>query len=342
MTRNLFVIIFICFSTNLDAQVKILHYTETSGFDHNTRSASLNMFVQIGSQLGFTVDDDNTGINFNDLATLEQYDAVIFSNTTGDNILDPVQKNNFETYINNGGSLIGIHSATDTYRHSSANGSNTGAWDWFAEILGGSVQQNPNHVAGTPVYRIDATASHALLNGVPNPWMKPEEYYYWEAGYLNPANNVIQKVEQTVGPNMLVNSYDSSRAVTWYRDLQNGGKVFYTSLGHLPDNFTSDISFYRLISNAILWSTDSTTNIEENNIRFSIYPNPVSDLINLNIANQYKISEINIYSFSGVKIKSIQCDIVHDSIEIEELQPGFYFMGIRIDDRIGYSAFIKY
>ncbi len=157
---------------------KILHYTETSGFDHNTRSVSMGMFEQMGILNGFTVDDDSTGDAFNVLSNLQQYDVVIFSNTSGNAILDSVQKANLTQYMNNNGSLIGIHSASDTYRHSTANGVNTGSWDWYPEILGASVQENPNHVTGTPVYRIDAINTHFLLTGVPDPWFKAEEYYY--------------------------------------------------------------------------------------------------------------------------------------------------------------------
>src|SRR6266436_4277008 len=97
---------------------KILHYTETSGFDHQTRAVSFAMFQQMGVQHGFTVDDDSTGQSFNSLTNLQQYDVVVFSNTSGDSILDAVQKQNFEQYMNGNGAFIGIHAASDTYRHS--------------------------------------------------------------------------------------------------------------------------------------------------------------------------------------------------------------------------------
>ena len=127
---------------------KVLHYTETSGFNHNTRSQSLAMFQAIGSTNGFTVTNDQSGAEFNSLANLQQYAVVIFSNTSGNNILNASQRANFEAYIQGGGSYIGIHAASDTYRHSSANGGSTGTWDWYAEnVAGCSVQQSPNHTS---------------------------------------------------------------------------------------------------------------------------------------------------------------------------------------------------
>src|SRR5687767_11070443 len=100
------------FSECCSQPCRVLHYTETSGFDHQTRSVSFAMFQQMAVQFGFTVDHDSTGQAF---SNLQQYDAVIFSNTSGDNILDAAQKANFEQYINNGGTFIGIHAASDTY-----------------------------------------------------------------------------------------------------------------------------------------------------------------------------------------------------------------------------------
>ena len=48
--------------------------------------------------------------------------------------------------MNNGGGYLGIHAASDTYRHSTANGSSTGTWDWYAEMAGASVQEGPNRL----------------------------------------------------------------------------------------------------------------------------------------------------------------------------------------------------
>lgn len=334
------------FSEGFSQSCKVLHYTETSGFDHQTRSVSFAMF----QQMGFIVDNDSTGQSFNSVSNLQQYNAVIFSNTSGDNILDSVQKANFEQYINNGGSFIGIHAASDTYRHSTANGTNTGGWDWYAEMLGASVQQNPNHVSGTPVYRIDALIAHPLLAGIPNPWYKAEEYYYWESGYFNSTNVVLQKVEQTIGPNSLVNSYDSARAVTWCRILSGGGKSFYTSLGHDATNYTNDTSFYRLLSNAVLWTCDSTAGIsnlaEEETIL--IYPNPVMNELRVRGLEFGDKSELTIFNAYGEQVfPSLLVSLLRRGderggvINISSLPSGMYFIKIHDGKNSGQARFIK-
>lgn len=343
--RNLFFIFFAMFlQHHIIAQpARILHYTETSGFDHLTRNVSLGMFQQMGLANGFIVDHDTSGDAFNTLSNLQQYATVIFSNTTGDQILDSVQRQNFMQYMNGNGGWIGIHSATDTYRHSTANGSNTGAWNWYAETLGASVQLNPSHVSGTPVYRIDGIIPHVLLNGIPDPWFKPEEYYYWEDGYFNSANTVLQRVEQTTGGNGLVNSYDSARAVTWFRVLSSGGKVFYTALGHDASNFSSDTAFYNLLENAVLWTGNMVTSLidADENLLIRFFPNPVTQKLNFEFSSTLNQIIVKLYTAEGRNTGNWILGNELRSIDVYDFPSGLYIIEIQSEDEIIRGKLIK-
>ncbi len=260
--KHLFVIFALSVSVPVAwCQTRILHYSETSGYDHNTRSQSLAMLQAMGATNGFLVDDDATGDLFNSISTLQEYSVIVFSNTSGNAILDAFQRTNFEQYINSGGSYLGIHAASDTYRHSSANGNNTGTWDFYAELVGASVQESPNHVSGTPQYSMAHIADHRSTDNIPDPWVKNEEYYYWENGYFGNNNTVVLEVEETIGPNNIVNSYDAARPMSWYRLLPQGGKMFYTALGHSASDYVSDQLFINHIEDALLWILDPTVGI---------------------------------------------------------------------------------
>ena len=63
---------------------------------------------------------------------LSQYKLVIFLNTTGDILTDDQQKN-FESFIKNGGSFMGIHSATDTEYD----------WPWYGKLVGAYFLNHP-------------------------------------------------------------------------------------------------------------------------------------------------------------------------------------------------------
>lgn len=324
--RCILFLFFFSFWTCLRAQspTLILHYTETSGFDHQTRDSSLAFFSSIPNTI---VVQDNTGASFQNKSQLASYDIIVFSNTSGDALLDSTERSHFEHFIQQGGHLLGIHAASDTYRHSTANGSNTGTWDFYAETLGASVQQNPNHVAGTPNYAIRKKNAHPILNNIPDPWLKNEEYYYWESGYLHPNIVSLLEVDQTVGPNGLTNSYDSSRTVAFYRELNSGSKVFYTSLGHAANNFTQDTLFQKLIQNAVNWLTDNSSSIlESKSPDIQVYPNPVFQYLNINWPGNQKV-KFSLFSQAGSKIIEQNTS----PLDLSNLPNGIYILEIKTE-----------
>jgi type 1 glutamine amidotransferase len=338
---HLLLIQFILIAGLAVAQPKILHFTKTSGFDHQTRTASLAMFQQLAASHQFQVVDDNSAMNFTDLSNLLSFDLIVFSNTSGNAILNQQQQQNVEQFIAAGKPVLGIHAATDTYRHSSANGSNTGAWDFYAELMGGSVRESPNHVNGTPVYAISHLMNHPLLNQIPNPWHKAEEYYYWESGYLNPNNQHLLQVEATLGPNGQLNSYDSARTVAWYRIHSSGSKVFYTSLGHDVSNFTSDSLFYRLIGNAVQWLMEDVLSVpHQASSSLRVYPNPFENIIHISSTNQSRIHEVRLTDASGI-IKHEWNPHTSGISLMTDLASGWYFLQVISEKEISYHPLIK-
>lgn len=213
------------------------------------------MFNSWAAADNYTVTNDDNGNEFNSLANLQQYAVVVFSNTSGNSGLSSAQRANFEAYIAGGGSYLGIHAATDTYRHSSSNGNKTGTWDWYAEnVAGASVQESPNHTSSNHNNTMTKqVVNHPTLANVPASWNKTEEYYYWQNGYLNSTFTELLRVGSTGG-----NSYDAPRRMAHCKDLNGGGRAFYTALGHSGNNFTGDQNFQNLIHDALTWCAGST------------------------------------------------------------------------------------
>lgn len=328
--KKIFPILLLIFITQqLLAQKNILHYSETSGFDHNTRDNSFAMFLRFANTNNYTIINDNTGNAFDDLDSLLTFDLIIFSNTSGDAILNEQQQQNFEVYIQNGGALLGLHSASDTYRHSTANGTKTGTWDFYPETLGGSVQENPNHVSGTPAYNIFTLKNHPSVEALPKPWLKNEEYYYWENGYLNLDNEVLLKVEETLGPNGMVNSYDSSRAVSWFRILDRGSKVFYTSLGHSNENFNPGTLFERHLIDAAKWLLNTFVGIETIvGKSFTVWPNPANNVLRLEFGALFLTKNLRIYNQKGDLQYEQMLDTKLLKLDVNQFTPGLYFIEI--------------
>jgi type 1 glutamine amidotransferase len=183
------------------------------------------MFQELGQAHGFEVDFDRTGEAFNSVQNLQNYAIVVFSNTSGNEILSRPQQESFEAYIKAGGNFLGIHAATDTYR--------TG-WDWYRDLVGGSVRENPNHTTQNHPGIMDVIGpEHPSTENVPDPWSRNEEWYYWKGGggYLFEGNIDVLQVRATGNED-----YDEARPISWYKEF-DGGKSFYTAMGH-------DISAY--------------------------------------------------------------------------------------------------
>ncbi|MBK9060603.1 MAG: ThuA domain-containing protein [Flavobacteriales bacterium] len=333
MHRMLYSILGLTLPLAMTAQDRALHFTRTSGFDHNTRTASYAMFSSIANEIGITVDDDASGDPFSDPAVLDQYDVIIFSNTSGNAILDAGQRANFEQWIAAGGSVLGIHAASDTYRHSTANGNNIGTWDFYAELIGGSVQENPNHVSGTPSYSLSHIGTHPSTNSLPDPWVKNEEYYYWEGGYYGPDNFAVLQVEETVGPNGTVNSYDAARPMSWSRLLPSGSKVFYTALGHAQDDYVTDALFRTHLRDALQWLTEGTAVVPEiaDPQVASLFPNPATSTVTVRMLDPITRVPLHVMDACGRVILRRQGTDRQMSLDLSGIAPGYYT--VRISDR---------
>ena len=118
-----------------------------------------------------------------------------------------------------------------------------GFQNWLAfdrEVLGGNYK---NHYRTGPKCQVKFTkagAKHPILKGV-----KP----FSSVASLYRNTGVAEDV------NVLLTGHipEHSEPLAWTR-MHNGGRVFYTSLGH-PQDFDND-QFVRLVVNALYWTTD--------------------------------------------------------------------------------------
>jgi len=91
---------------------KVLVFSKTAAFRHDSIPAGITAIRNLGSQNGFAVDATEDAGAFT-TANLAQYQAVVWLSTTGD-VLDATQQTAFESYMNGGGGYVGVHSAADT------------------------------------------------------------------------------------------------------------------------------------------------------------------------------------------------------------------------------------
>jgi len=325
--------------------IRILHYTETTGFNHNTKLASERLFLRICDSLTANTNSvwvltstDSSEI-FDNLVILQNFQVVVWANTSGSSGLTTSQQQNYEQYVHSGGNYLGIHAASDTYRHSNANGSNTGVWDFYAEMLSGcSVQEGPHHTAPNHNNVMTHQISHPILDAIPDPWNKTEEYYYWENGFISSEFTTLLKVNATG-----VNSYDAARMTAHIREHSWGSRSFYTSLGHSANDFDNNLIFETLLKNALLWTAHqnlTSYTIEVNNSNLTIHPNPFSSSIHLSIPPSPN-SSLTIYDFHGRPLYT-QLQFTGVAIDLSFLSNGIYLIVLKSNDKIFSKTIVKY
>lgn len=76
--------------------------------------------------------------------------------------------------------------------------------------------------------------------------------------------------------------------------------------------------------------TTGTTGIEDINVTANVYPNPASDVVNVNAAAQ--INDIELYNIAGQKVSTFNVNNTSAQINVAELANGIYFLKINTEN----------
>ncbi|WP_299214124.1 ThuA domain-containing protein [uncultured Aquimarina sp.] len=304
----------------LSAQDKVLVFTKTNGFTHPSIGAGVTMITNLGNTNGLWTTDQTDNANDFNANNLAQYSAVIWCNTSGNNLLNASQRQAFEDFITAGGGFLGIHAATDTYRDRS--------WPFYNELVGGIVQTSPNHTSNNFNADMTVVNSHPSVDFLGTTWNKSEEYYYWKnnGGQLFSGNIDLLMVESTGS-----NDYDEARPISWYKEY-GGGRSFYTALGHNSNDYTNDTDFIKHVEEGIKYVIGNTLSIGDldQEIPFQITPNPVSDVFRFSTSDVVRTKSLRIYDINGQLVykDEIPSAVASIDINIENLSNGLYIGSI--------------
>lgn len=354
--------LFIFFSMFSFSQKRILVFHETNGFRHGSINAGIAMFEDLGDENDDWITDNSDNSSVFNSSNLEQYDVVVFLNTSGSDenggngdLLSASEKLALEDFIANGKGFIGVHAATDTYRN--------GVWPFYNQLVGGIVQTSPNHTNNN--YNADMTVitSHPtvdFLGAVGSSWNKSEEYYYWEqnGGQLSTDNIVLLEVEQTGNE-----SYDAARPITWYKEsitydndnntstadvTISGFRSFYTALGHNDNDYSNNSNFRALMKNATLWAIGEVTlnSVEENIENLKVFPNPVEDYVAIAMPNSQAEISITVFNELGQillnkKVMRSEFQESNYKLNIERFKTGTYIVQLSYDSQKEHFKLIK-
>jgi cytochrome c len=206
---------------------KVLVFSKTAGFHHESIPAGIAAIQKLGVRDGFDV-DTTTNPEFFTEDSLKNYAAVVFLSTTGD-VLNHYQETEFERYIQAGGGFVGIHAAADTEYD----------WGWYGRLVGGYFLTHPgikdtfsNVQPGA--FQVVST-DHASTKDLPKTFNHTDEFYSFKK--MDSTVNVLLKVDEGSFKGGYMNG---NHPMAWYHDY-DGGRAWYTNLGHTNESFSQDV-----------------------------------------------------------------------------------------------------
>jgi cytochrome c len=202
---------------------RVLAFTKTAGFRHESIPAALQALRELGAGNGFTVDATEDPGEFTD-ANLARYAVVAFVLTTGD-VLDDTRQAAFERYIRAGHGFVGVHSAADTEHD----------WPWYGRLVGAFFKSHP---AIQPATVVVTDPRHLSTLGLPRRWSRTDEWYNFSSN-PRPAVRVLATLDETTySPGD--GAMGGDHPIAWAREL-DGGRGWYTGGGHTEESYSEPL-----------------------------------------------------------------------------------------------------
>ncbi|WP_159022015.1 ThuA domain-containing protein [Formosa sp. L2A11] len=202
------IVIILAWLTNISTPTdRVLVFSKTEGYRHKSIEIGVQTLKELGLENNFTITHTE--------------DAKVF-NTTGD-VLNEKEQDAFKTFINNGGSFLGVHAATDTEYN----------WPWYEKLVGVYFLNHPKPCEANIVI---SDANHESTTHLKTNWNHFDEWYNFKN--ISPDIHPLLMVDET--------SYEGGKngdyhPVSWCQEF-DGGRSFYTALGHTLKSY-ADINF---------------------------------------------------------------------------------------------------
>ena len=237
---------FICFTVLLlnsctsDSGSKILVFTKTKGYHHESIPAGVAAIEKLGKENNFAVDTTSDAEVFND-DDLKKYKAVVFLSTTG-NILNGDQQVAFQRYIEAGGGFMGIHAAADAEY----------SWGWYNKLVGAYFKSHPSDPNVRKATVVVQDTANPAMKGIPEKWERTDEWYNYKN--ISADLNVLATLDE--------DSYEGgengrNHPIAWFHEY-DGGRAFYTGGGHTIESFSEPL-FLQHIAGGIKYAMGADT-----------------------------------------------------------------------------------
>ncbi|OSC99916.1 class I glutamine amidotransferase-like protein [Trametes coccinea BRFM310] len=236
---------------------RVLIYSATRDFRHDSIPTAVDALVAHGPTANITFDHTEDETWFTD-DRLQQYDGIVFLSNTGE-VLNEAEKAAFQRWLDLGGNLIGIHSASDCLRNTT----------FFQHELGAAFDYHPELQNAT----VDVIGpSHPSTSMLPKEWAVRDEMYNFKSDPRSVGAVVILSANESSYTDPGPRKFDQGtpHPTAWFQEHGAGvdsngtaGRSFYTSLGHLNETWQDDL-FMAHVMGGITWALQSNTTLAFN------------------------------------------------------------------------------
>ena len=80
---------------------------------------------------------------------------------------------------------------------------------------------------------------------------------------------------------------------------------------------------------------------ENNLLSFEMYPNPVSDLLNIQLPTGSEKAEVSVFDYTGRLVSSKTISSNDTAIDVQKISKGIYMIRVAANNKIGVQRFIK-
>jgi type 1 glutamine amidotransferase len=225
----------------------ILVFSKTNGYrDEPAIQASNAVLAAIATERGWPFFITENGAVMN-AAQLAKFKVVVWNNASGDT-LTPDQRAAFKSWLENGGSYVGLHGAGGD---PAVNPGHTSLadWKWYVENVVGAQFVVHSSIQPGDIHIEDRKSP--VAKGLPETWHRAEEWYaFKENPRSQPGVHVIATVdEKTYAPGRATMGTD--HPLVWWHCVGKG-RALYSALGHAGYMYAEPLMI-RMIDNSLAW-----------------------------------------------------------------------------------------
>jgi type 1 glutamine amidotransferase len=218
---------------------RILIFSHSTGYRHDSIEPAVAALRTLAEREGYlSVASEDPDVF--SAEGLEGFDAIVLvSNTTSPR--DPnsewfvgARRVALQNFVRGGGGVVGIHAAADSHRN----------WPWYRQMIGGVFRMHPPGTPSGTVTVVDG--DHPATRNLPQTIQRTDEWYYYDD--FNPDVRLLVTYDRAsigqsdAGPN----------PISWSHQFE-GGRVFYTGLGHTPESYAEPL-FIEHLRGGLRWA----------------------------------------------------------------------------------------